>query len=310
MTTFLADVRFALRLFSQNRGFAAAAISILALGIGATVSVFSVFQSAVLSPLSFPEPDRLVSIAAVHQSGRSGAGYLDFTDWRDLNSVFEDMAIASGRSVDITGLGTAADVTAERLAAGAATAGFFEMLHVQPIVGRFFLPDEDRPSGEPVVVVSHGFWQRRLGASPAVIGQTLTLNGRKHTIIGVLPASFRFPEPVTRELWLPLADASPDRGQHQYTPLARLKPGATIAAARANLSTIARRLEAEYPATNAGWGVTVPLRHRLLAFWTQAALASASCRGGGACRPPARTDRACAGRRQAAPVAAGAAAAR
>jgi hypothetical protein len=221
---------------------------------GAAASVF-VLEAAVLSPLPFPAADRLVSISAVHRDGSTGAGFLDFTDWRRQNTVFGDMAIETGRSVDVTGPGTSGEATAERLAAGLATAGFFELLRVRPAMGRFFEPEEDRPDAPPVVILTHGFWQRRLGASANVIGRTLTLDGRQHTIIGVLPGSFHFPGSVTRELWLPLAERNSSRTQHQYEALARLKPGTTIERAQVDLATIARRLEAEYPSTNAGWGV-------------------------------------------------------
>lgn len=261
MTTFLADLRFAFRVLSRDRIFAVAAVSILAIGIGAAVSVFSVFEAAVLSPLPFPAADRLVSISAVHRDGSTGAGFLDFSDWRRQNTVFDDMAIETGRSVDVTGPGTSGEATAERLAAGLATAGFFELLRVRPAMGRFFEPEEDRPDAPPVVILTHGFWQRRLGASANVIGRTLTLDGRQHTIIGVLPASFHFPGSVTRELWLPLAERNSSRTQHQYDALARLKHGTTIERAQADLATIARRLEAEYPSTNAGWGVVVRPLH-------------------------------------------------
>ena len=265
MSTFVADVRYALRLFSRDRAFAIAAISILALGIGATVSVFSVYEAAVLRVLSFPEPERLVSISSVHRNGDTGAGYMDFSDWRRQNTVFEGMAIASSRSVDVTGLGTSDGSAAERVPAGVATAGFFELLHVSPLVGRTFTRDEYRPNGQPVVMLTFAFWQRRFGASPAALGQSLKVNGRDRTIIGVLPPSFAFPGPVTYELWIPLADPNSCRPCHQYEAIGRLKPGVSVERAQADLATIARRLELEYPATNTGWGVSVrPLQETVV----------------------------------------------
>ena len=261
MTTFLADVRFALRLFSRDRAFAIAAISILALGIGATVSVFSVFEAAVLHVLPFPGADRLVSVSSVHRNGDTGAGYMDFADWRKQNTVFEGIAIASGATVDVTGIGTSYGVAAERVPAGKATAGFFELLRVPPLRGRYFAPDEDRPGATPVVVLTAAYWQRHFGASDGVLGQTLKLNGRDHVIVGVLPPSFAFPGPVVHELWIPLADPNSCRPCHQYEAVARLKPGISLERAQSDLSVIAHRLETEFPASNTGWGIRVRPLH-------------------------------------------------
>ena len=261
MAALLADVRFALRLFSRDRAFAIAAISILALGIGATVSVFSVFEAAVLHVLPFPGAERLVSVSSVHRNGDTGAGYMDFADWRRQNTVFEGIAIASSATVDVTGIGTSDGATAERVPAGKATAGFFELLHIPAFRGRFFAPDEDRPGATPVVVLTAAYWERHLGASDAVLGQTLKLNGRDHVIVGVLPPSFAFPGPVVQELWIPLADPNSCRACHQYEAIARLKAGVSVERAQADLSVIAHRLEAEFPATNTGWGVRVRPLH-------------------------------------------------
>jgi putative ABC transport system permease protein len=248
------DLRFALRMMGRNPGFTAVAVLVLALGIGANTAVFSVVNALLLNPFPFAEPERLVIVEARHVSGWKGTGYRDFLDWREQNAVFQDMAIVGWTSAyTLTGRGEPERVTGTR-----ATEGFLRVLGVQPLLGRFFSAEEDRPGAPGVVVLTYAAWQRRFGASPDVLGHTITLDGKLYTIIGVMPRRFAFPGLRICDFWEPLREnPANNRYQHQYSVLARLKPGITLKRAQADMTAIARRLEREYPETNTGWGAEV-----------------------------------------------------
>lgn len=253
------DVRFASRMLSKNPVFTAVAVLMLALGIGANTAIFSAVNALLLNPYPFPHPDRILWVDARHVSGKnSGTGYTDFTDWRQQNAVFEEMATVPWEGAyTLTGQGEP-----QRIVGGRTTAGFLRVLGVQPVIGRFFTPEEDKAGGPRVAVLSYAAWQQRFAGNADVLGRNMTLDGELYTIIGVLPSGFAFPGIRTCEFLAPLGDQTGvGRFVHMYDVVGRLKPGITIERAQADMTTIARRLEQEYPESNKGWGVVVmPIR--------------------------------------------------
>ncbi|HEV3469193.1 MAG TPA: ABC transporter permease [Pyrinomonadaceae bacterium] len=255
MRTLLLDARHALRTLVKSPGFTAVAVLALALGIGANTAIFSVINSVLLRPLPYREPDRLVFVMENFQQQDSAVSFPNFADWREQNRVFEELAASRLTSFNLTGAGEA-----ERLQGRMVTANFFEALGVEPAAGRDFTPEEDRPGGEAVAVLSHGFWQRRLGGDPKVVGRQLLLNGRSHTVVGVAPAGFEFYTPV--EVFVPLGSwthqAMGERGSHpSIYAVGRLKEGVTLEQARAEMDAIMERLAEQYPTTNQGHGATL-----------------------------------------------------
>jgi putative ABC transport system permease protein len=256
METLWQDLRYGFRMLARNPGFTTVAVLTLALGIGANASIFSVVNGILLGPLPYPEADRLVQLYAAKPSkgwDDFAVSHPDFLDWSEQNESFEGMAIYRGRSLSLTGEGEP-----ERLRGLAASAKLFSVLGRSPAQGRAFRVEEDRPGADRVAVLSHGLWERRFGSDPDLLGRTLILDGVAHTVVGIMPADFFFPSPRT-ELWVPLAldPAKQNRGSHSYEAIGRLKPGVTLPAGRAELNTIAQRLEQEYPDSNAGWRVSV-----------------------------------------------------
>ncbi|HEX8142216.1 MAG TPA: ABC transporter permease [Pyrinomonadaceae bacterium] len=254
------DLRYGLRTMLKNPGFTGVAVLALALGIGANSAIFSVVNSILLRPLPFKDPDRLVMvwhsypkldlIAPVSPPG--------FTDYGARTDVFENAAVASGGSANLTGAGEP-----ERIQARAVTASFFPTLGVTPALGRTFLQEEDQPSHEHVVVLSHGLWQRRFGADPAIVGQTIMLDGEGYNVVGVMPESFRmFGQD---DLWAPLAltaeQLSPKRrGSEFLLMIARLKPGVSLEQAQAVMDTVAGQIRQNNPQNypnDGSWGVKV-----------------------------------------------------
>src|ERR1700752_1696018 len=257
MEILIKDVRYAVRTLLKKPGFAAIAGVTLALGIGANTAIFSVVNAVLLRPLPFPDPDSLVAVFETDtQRGqvRGSHSYPNFMDLRTQNTVFEH--VSSYRSGDyiMTGRGEPA-----RLQGAVVTADLFPLLGVQPVLGRVFLPDEDKPTETGrVVILSHALFQKRFNGDPSIVNQAIPLEGIKFPVVGVMPASFEFPiqnDPV--ELWTTIAgDASGaepvtgQRGAHFLNVIGRLKPGVTEEKAQAELTAIAARLEQQYPDTN------------------------------------------------------------
>jgi putative ABC transport system permease protein len=252
MRTLLQDLRYGLRVLTKNAGFAAVAILTLALGIGANTAIFTVVNGVLLRPLPFSDPSRIVLVLEqnAHFPGIISTSYENYEDWRDQSHSFESMQASCAANLTLTGTGEP-----ERLAARRMTAGIFPLLGVTPVAGRSFLPEEDRAEGSPVVLISYALWQRRFGGSRDWIGKTIELDSQPYTLVGVLPPGFLFLQPadvfVPFEPW---AKTLPDdRDWHPgIIPIARLKQGVTIDQARAELKTIAQRLEKQYPLYDTG----------------------------------------------------------
>ena len=275
MGTFLQDVRYAVRTLLKSLGFAAVAVLALALGIGANTAIFSVVKAVLLSPLPYPEPERLVWV----RESNPGADIPDepasapnYNDWRTQVRSFDGLAAYANTALTLTDGGGGEP---ERIPAVSTSANFFQVVGVAPALGRGFLPEEETAGKNRVVVLSHGLWQRRFGASPQALGQTITLGGNAYTVVGVAPADFKSPVrgPKAPEMWVPIAfNFNQNVRRSDYlNVIGRLRAGATIGQAQAELAGVAARLEQEYPATNAGWTVTTqPLHERVVGNVRQA----------------------------------------
>jgi putative ABC transport system permease protein len=262
------DVAVALRQLKASPAFAVVAILTLALGIGANSAMFAVADATLLRPLPFDESDRLVVVSEIRPGGgRGAANPLDLVDWSERARTFEAMAAALGSSMSITDL----DGVAQPLSGQAVSVHFFDVLRVKPIAGRTFQRSDEGPSN--VVVIGEGLWRRHFAGDTAAIGRSVRLGGRTLTVVGVVPASFQFdipgrPSAEPSQAWTvlnPPRSRNPSERYPHYLPvIARLKPGVTIDAARAEMSAISNALAEESPATNQGHVATVdPLRERL-----------------------------------------------
>ncbi|MGH7483460.1 MAG: ADOP family duplicated permease [Longimicrobiales bacterium] len=260
----MSDVRYAGRQLRRSPGFAAVAVLTLALGIGATTAIFSVVNGVLLRSLPFEEPERLVRLRTVIEGEGGGSGNLsppNFLSLREETRAFAD--IVSFETIEYTWTGGGA---ARNLEGARVSAGFFEVLGEEPVLGRTFRSEENLPGNTDVVVLGHGLWRQAFGGDPRVLGRTITLDGVAHMVVGVMPPGFSFPE--KRALWVPRpytaswsAATTVGRKSNTIVPvLARLAPGQTLAAARVDLAAAGRRLSVRFPETNAGVGFTaVPL---------------------------------------------------
>ncbi|HEX8139998.1 MAG TPA: ABC transporter permease [Pyrinomonadaceae bacterium] len=246
----LQDIRYGLRSMRRAPSFTIVAVLTLGLGIGANTAIFSMVNAILLRQLPFRDPEQLVAVDSKRADpGKHPFTIPDFIDYRDQNQTLEQIAAFANWSASLTGSGEAERVQGMRISANA-----FRLLGVEALVGRALIPEDDTPGRQDVVVLGHGLWQRRFGANPLVVGQTLTLNSNSYTIVGVLPPQFIFPIQEA-ELAVPLApDADPWRSARTSTnflrAIARLKPGVTLAQAEADLTSIAERLRQQYPVAN------------------------------------------------------------
>ena len=255
--TFFQDIRYGMRSLLKKPGFTLTAVIALGLGIGANTAIFSVINGVLLRSLSYREPDRIVMLWEQNLTVNRNQNVVspaNFLEWQKQSSSFQQMAAAWDTRVNLTEGGEPEEIQAQRV-----TATFFPALGVQPLMGRSFAEEEDRPGGNLVVVLGHRLWQTRFGGNPGILGQQTTISGRSYTIVGVMPADFHF---LNREVqaWLPLAlDPAIDyrKSGRFLRTLACLKPGPTIQQAQTELSGIAKQLEKEHPAYNVGWGVNV-----------------------------------------------------
>jgi putative ABC transport system permease protein len=257
------DLRYAVRQLRNSPGFTAVAVTTLALGIGANTAIFSVVNGALLRPLAFREPNRLVHVWHVPPAKSfpgmttfavSAANYLD---WQSQNQVFENMAIYTYHVFTLTG-----GEKPEQVDASAVSSNFFETLGVQPMLGRVFSTQEDRPGRSNVVVLSHRFWQEHFGSNADIVGHNINIDGQSFLVAGVMPPSFRYPD--FAHVWTPMAWTDKERavrGEHHYSVVARLKSGIALQQAQAAMNTISSRLEQLYPEDNKGWGAVVVLLH-------------------------------------------------
>ena len=256
MEMVIQDLRFALRQLRKNPGFSLTAILILALGIGASVAIFAFVDAALIKPLPYPEPTRLVALNTSTQLfPRNNLSYLDFVDWMRMNTVFSSMDIYDARRYEF-----ATPSGAESVHGMQVSAGFFRTLGIRPVLGRDFLPGEDAVGASPVVILRYGAWQKRFGGRPDVVGRTVTLSGLSYTIVGVLPQEFEFAPREIAEFFEPLrptSECDKRRSCHDLDSVARLKDGVTLGTALAQMKSIAGQLEKQYPDSNRGYSASV-----------------------------------------------------
>jgi predicted permease len=243
--SFVKDLKHALRMFREHRGFTAAAVATLALGMGANTAIFSVVNAVMLRPVPFPDPDRLVMFMSTAPQGSGpAASPAKFQHWRAQTTVVQDVAAFRGNLVNYTGGGFP-----EQLDAGQVSAAYFRLFGASVFRGRTFSEEEDRPGGERVVVLSHGLWTRRFGADPGVLGTTISLSGEPHAVIGIIAPTFDVAElGSTPDLWVPfqLDPNTTDQG-HYFQVAGRLRAGVTLEQAQARLQISADEYRSRFP---------------------------------------------------------------
>ena len=256
MSSFLQDLRFAFRMLLKNPGYSLAAVAALALGIGLVTAMFSIIYGALLRGLPFDESENLMHLenANPSQDQPSLEVFLhDFLDWREQQKSFDGLSAYTGGTINLSG-----DREPERFEGAFLTANTLDMLRVKPIVGRGFLPGEDSPQAQPVVLLSYGVWRTRYQGDPKVVGRPVRVNGEAGTIIGVMPQGFAFP--IAEQVWVPLRldPVRIERGKGETLEvMGRLRQGVTVEAAQAEMQGIAKALAAEHPKTNEGREATV-----------------------------------------------------
>jgi predicted permease len=263
----LEDVQYGLRMLWKNPRFLAVAVLTLTLGIGANTALFSIVNGVLLNPLPYPHSEELVTLHESKPNFSTGSiSFPNFLDWQKDNRTFSLMAVQRRTSFILTGLGEAEQVDAQLV-----SSDFFRQLGVVPVIGRDFASGEDRVGAAPVAMITAGLWKRRLGSASDVIGKSLTLDGKAYTIIGVVPANFDLLGTMrSRELFVPVGQWSNPLLMNRaaglgFHGIGRLKPGVTVAEARADLERVTRNLAETYPDSDKGIGAAlIPLRERVL----------------------------------------------
>jgi predicted permease len=255
-----AYLRSAFRQMKRNPGFFGIALAALALGIGANTAIFSAVEGVLLRPLPYADPSRLVMVwedASYLGFAQNNPAAANYVDWRAQNQVFTDLAAMRFSNAAFNG-----DQAPEQALGRGVTSNFFDVLGVQPAVGRPFTAEEDAGKRK-VVVLSHALWQRRFGGNPFVVGRCILMDGEATTVVGIMPRGFFFPDHQT-DYWIPASFTPEDlarRTRHYLEVVARMKPGVTRERAQHDMDMIAKRLQLEYPDTNANIGaVVVPIR--------------------------------------------------
>src|SRR6185503_10430073 len=261
------DIKYAVRGLIKRPGFTIIALITLALGIGANTAIFSVVNAVLLRPLPFQDPEKLVIVwedATFAGFPRNTPAPANYVDWKTQNQSFADMAASHETSFNLTG-----DGEPERVAAYSVNYNFFPLFGVQPLLGRGFLPEEDRPGDNKVAVLSYSLWQSRYGGDRNIVNRDIQLNGEKHTVVGVMPSSFQFLDKEVR-LWVPLAldqEELANRGGHYLQVVARLKPGVSLSQAQADMDAVMRRIATDHPGETFDGklgAVVMPLRDQLV----------------------------------------------
>src|SRR5262245_35657608 len=262
LESFIQDMRFGVRMLLKKPGFTLIAVITISLGIGANTAIFSVANAALLKPLPYRDPDRLVFLRGAQPNGRlSLLSFQEFNEFREQSGVFENCASEVTQSVNLTGVNEP-----DRVRGAFVSANFFETFKIAPLIGRTFAQGEDGAGAERVVVISQNLWESRLNSDPNLDGKTLILNDYAHRVIGVVPASFRHPLDEEVELWTPglhtyQPGARPDPTARYLTAMGYLKPGTPLEQAQAELTVVANRLALAYPKENAGRGARLVSAH-------------------------------------------------
>lgn len=257
MGSLIQDLGYSVRTFAKNSGFTSIVVVMLAGGIGLAATILSIANAVLFSTLPYKDADRLVYIWETNEHSRftQAVSYANFADWENQNQVLEDLTLLADETVTLTGGGEPERLRGIRISAHAT-----RLLGLKLALGRPFVPEEYGPGRSQTLLLSHGLWQRRFGSKPEILSQTLAINAEPHSVAGVVSEDFKLGvlagfEP---DFWLPLTTSqSPDRSSRSFLAVARLKPGVTLERAQGDMAIIGRRLERQYPETNAGWTIEV-----------------------------------------------------
>ena len=259
LSMFSQDIRFGFRTALKNKAATAVAVVCLAIGVGLNTMMFSVTDGVLIQPLPYSQPDRIVLLHLTQKAEgirRSNLSWLDVQDWKERARSFSTIAALQYRNFTVSEGGDT-----DRYVGAAISHELFPLLGTSPQLGRGFTADDDRQNSEPVVLISDDLWRRRYNADPAMVGRRIQINSRPHTVVGVMPPHFRFPQ--NQYLWLPLAEfaVSQERGARGLQVFARLKDGVSLAQARQEADAVAANLAAAFADTNQGWGAYLrPMR--------------------------------------------------
>src|SRR3982075_1026114 len=264
MSTFLHDLRYGLRMLLKHRGFTAVAVLALALGIGANTAIFSLVNGVLLRPLPFPDAERIIYIEGKNPAAagitESNISFLDFTDWSQQTDLFASTAAYWTGTANFGADGA----EPERVPRAGVTTGFFAVLGVQPVLGRTFVPEDDKGWPQSVAIISHGLWKRRFGSDPAIVGKQVQMSSRPITIIGVMPSGFEFPEQT--QIWMTSAVnlSEEPRDNRAWSAIASLNPNVDLKQAQTRISAINAQLDKQFHETNKGWDVSLWTLHERL----------------------------------------------
>ncbi len=274
MDTLWQDIRFGFRMMRKNRVSTVIVVLALALGIGANSAIFSVMNTLLLRPLPFANPERIMAVWSTFKDNRRALmSPANFKDVREQSQSFQHLSTYFTRNYNLTG-----GDQPEAVEAAVVSANFFDVLGVKAAAGRTFLPEEEQGGQNPVVILSHGLWQRHFGSNPGLLGQTVKLNGRGYNVVGIMPPGINFPDET--KLWVPLVlnpEALKDREYHHLNMIGRLKDGVPAEQAGAEINTIASRLAQQYPQSNAQRGMRVISLHEDLVGDIRLALIILTC---------------------------------
>src|SRR4051812_45947550 len=264
MNTLLHDIRYGVRMLLKHKGFTAVAVIALALGIGANTAIFSLVNGVLLRPLPFPNAERIIYLEGKNPAAgitASNISFLDFTDWSQQTDLFASTAAYWTGTANFGADGA----EPERVPRAGVTTGFFSVLGVQPVLGRTFVPEDDKGWPQTVAIISHGLWKRRFGSDPAMVGKQVQMSSFPLTIIGVMPPGFEYPEQT--EVWVPTAVNLRDepRDNRVWSAIARLNSGIDLQQAQSRLSAINAQLAKQHHETNKGWDVSLSTLHERLA---------------------------------------------
>src|SRR5436190_6647714 len=264
MNTLVQDLRYGLRMLLKNKSFTAVAVLALALGIGANTAIFSLVNGVLLRPLPFPGAERIIYIEGKNPAAagitESNISFLDFTDWSQQADLFASTAAYWTGTANFGADGA----EPERVPRAGVTTGFFSVLGVQPVLGRTFVPEDDKGWPQSVAIISHGLWKRRFGSDPAIVGKQVQMSSFALTIIGVMPPGFEYPEQT--QVWVTTAVnlSLEPRDNRVWSAIARLNTGIDLKQAQTRLSAINAQLAKQFPETNKGWDVFLSTLHERL----------------------------------------------
>jgi putative ABC transport system permease protein len=257
MESFVQDIRYGIRTLAKSSGFSSVAVLTLALGIGANTAIFSVVENVLLRPLPYPHPENLIQIWNTYppQVPRGALSPGDYADWHQQATSFSEMGAYGeiSKGVNLTG-----ESEPQRVLVGYASSDLFPMLGARIVAGRLFVPEENRAGSAPVVILGHRLWQSRFGGDPGVVGRAITLDNKRYTVVGILPAGFQLLR--WADLWMPLGQFDDDLTEHvhhAFVAIARLKAGVSLSQAREEIGRLNQQEAIAYPDTHKGFGVLV-----------------------------------------------------